>query len=305
MRGRRHYAVAARRPDGAITVLSERLRSRVYTGRPWSLPFLRGAASLWEMLALGMRALQWSANVQLGEDVELSPGAMRVTIGVSLVFGLGLFIGLPLATSSLLGHGAPQSVGAVLIEGACPRRHPARIPLPDRADEERPARLRVPRRRAQGHQLPRVRRPGRGRQRAPGEPSPPALRHRVPGRGGAGERDRLHPAGLAVLAGPGRLPDRPHPGGRRGGLRGDPGPGAHPSHPLRPDCAGPGARPPSGSPPGSPTTPRSRWRSLPWPPRAPARAPVSGRSWPRSPEGGAPALAALRGRVGHNPLSHG
>jgi uncharacterized protein YqhQ len=69
------------------------------------------------MLALGMRALQWSANVQLGEDVELSPGAMRMTIGVSLVFGLGLFIGLPLAASALLGHGAPQSVGSVLIEG--------------------------------------------------------------------------------------------------------------------------------------------------------------------------------------------
>ncbi len=117
MRGRGHYAVAARRPDGAITNLSQRLRSRVYTGRPWSLPLFRGAASLWEMLALGMRALQWSANVQLGEDVELSPGAMRMTIGVSLVFGLGLFIGLPLAASALLGHGAPQSVGSVLIEG--------------------------------------------------------------------------------------------------------------------------------------------------------------------------------------------
>ncbi len=118
MRGPRHYAVAARRPDGSITVLSERLRSRVYTGRPWSLPLFRGAASLWEMLALGMRALQWSANVQLGEDAELTPGAMRVTIGVSLVFGLGLFIGLPLLASSLIHRGAPQSVGSVLIEGA-------------------------------------------------------------------------------------------------------------------------------------------------------------------------------------------
>jgi uncharacterized protein YqhQ len=117
MRGPRHYAVAARRPDGEIRVLSERLRSRVYTGRPWSLPFLRGAASLWEMLALGMRALQWSANVQLGEDAELSSGAMGVTIGVSVVFGLGLFIGLPLLVSSLIHRGAPQSVGSVLIEG--------------------------------------------------------------------------------------------------------------------------------------------------------------------------------------------
>ena len=117
MRGRRQYAVVARRPDGSITVLSERLRSRVYTGRPWSLPLFRGAAALWEMLALGMRALQWSANVQLGEDAEISPGAMRTTIGISVVFGLGLFVGLPLLASSLLHRGAPQSVGSVLIEG--------------------------------------------------------------------------------------------------------------------------------------------------------------------------------------------
>jgi uncharacterized protein YqhQ len=117
MRGRRQYAVAARRPDGGITVLAERLRSRVYTGRPWSFPFVRGAASLWEMLALGMRALQWSANVQLGEDVDLSPAAMRATVGISVVFGLGLFIGLPLLASTLIHRGAPQSVGSVLIEG--------------------------------------------------------------------------------------------------------------------------------------------------------------------------------------------
>ena len=118
MRGRRHYAVAARRPDGSIAVISERLRSRVFTGRPWSLPFLRGAASLYEMLVLGMRALQWSANLQLGEEAELSATAMRVTIGISIVFGLGLFIGLPLVASTLLHRGAPQSVGSVLIEGA-------------------------------------------------------------------------------------------------------------------------------------------------------------------------------------------
>jgi uncharacterized protein YqhQ len=117
MRGRSHYAVAARRPDGTIALLSEALRSRVSRGRFWALPLVRGAASLWEMLGLGLRAMQWSAQIQLGEEVELSPAALRATVAVSLVFGLGLFIGLPLLASSLLRHGAPQSVGAVLIEG--------------------------------------------------------------------------------------------------------------------------------------------------------------------------------------------
>ncbi len=118
MRGRHRYAVAARRPDGGITVLSEELRSRVYTRRFWALPLVRGAASLYEMLGLGLRAMQWSANVQLGEEVELSQGALRTTVALSAVFGIGLFIGLPLLASSLLSHGDPQSVAAVLWEGA-------------------------------------------------------------------------------------------------------------------------------------------------------------------------------------------
>ncbi|MGD0834825.1 MAG: DUF1385 domain-containing protein [Candidatus Dormibacteria bacterium] len=117
MRGRNRYAVAARRPDGSITVITERLRSRVYTNRLWALPFFRGVASLYEMLNLGMRALQWSANVQLGEEAEMSAGTMRVTIAISVVFGLGLFIALPLGIASLLHHGAPQSPLWVLVEG--------------------------------------------------------------------------------------------------------------------------------------------------------------------------------------------
>ncbi len=118
MRGRHRYAVAARRPDGSITVLSEALRSRVYTRRFWALPLVRGVASLYEMLGLGLRAMQWSANVQLGEEVELSQGALRATVTLSAVSGIALFIGLPLLASSLLSHGDPQSVGAVLWEGA-------------------------------------------------------------------------------------------------------------------------------------------------------------------------------------------
>ena len=116
MRGRRHYAVAARRPDGRIVVCTDVLRSRVYTSAFWSKPFLRGVAGLIEMLHLGMRALQWSASVQLGEDAEIKPAAMRIAIATSVVFALLLFIGAPLALGALL-HRGTQSVTSVLIEG--------------------------------------------------------------------------------------------------------------------------------------------------------------------------------------------
>jgi uncharacterized protein YqhQ len=117
MRGRDHYAVAARRPDGTITVRSEMLTARVYTNPVWAKPFLRGVAGLYEMLALGMRALQWSANVQLGEEAELSAGTLRATVAVSALFALGLFIGLPLLLAGILHRTSQRSVLGVLIEG--------------------------------------------------------------------------------------------------------------------------------------------------------------------------------------------
>ena len=119
MRGRDHYAVAARRPDGTITVTSEMLTSRVSTNRIWARPFLRGVAGLVEMLGLGMRALQWSANIQLGEEAQLPASTLKATIGISMVFAAGLFIGLPLLLASVLHRGgSQQSVTGVLIEGA-------------------------------------------------------------------------------------------------------------------------------------------------------------------------------------------
>ena len=118
MRGRHHYAVAARKPDGTITVRSEMLTSRVYTNPLWAKPLLRGVAGLYEMLGLGMRALQWSANVQLGEEAQLTAGTLRVTIAASMVFALGLFIGLPLLLASVLRRGSSQrSAVGVLVEG--------------------------------------------------------------------------------------------------------------------------------------------------------------------------------------------
>ncbi|MBV8196076.1 MAG: DUF1385 domain-containing protein [Candidatus Dormibacteraeota bacterium] len=117
MRGRRHFAVAARRPDGTVIVYSDLLRQRMYNSRFWSLPFFRGVAGLVEMLHLGMRALQWSVRVQLGEEVQISSSTMRVAMAGSFVFAIALFIGAPLGISALLHRAPVQSVTGVLIEG--------------------------------------------------------------------------------------------------------------------------------------------------------------------------------------------
>jgi len=116
MRGRDRYAVAARRPDGEIVVCTDVLRSRVYTRSVWRRPFLRGVAGLYETIHLGMRALQWSAIVQLGEEAQIGEGAIRGAMVASLVFALALFIGMPLLLGGLL-HRGTQSISSVLIEG--------------------------------------------------------------------------------------------------------------------------------------------------------------------------------------------
>jgi uncharacterized protein YqhQ len=117
MRGKDRYAVAARRPNGEIAVCTDVLRSRVYTAGVWRRPFLRGVAGLYETIHLGMRALQWSALVQLGEDAEIGEGALRGAMIASLVFALALFIGAPLLLGGLLHHASSDSIGGVLIEG--------------------------------------------------------------------------------------------------------------------------------------------------------------------------------------------
>lgn len=116
MRGRDSYAVAARRPNGDIAVCTDVLRSRVYTAGIWRRPFFRGVAGLYETIHLGMRALQWSATVQLGQEAEIGEGALRGAMIASLVFALALFIGLPLLLGSLL-HRTTESITSVLIEG--------------------------------------------------------------------------------------------------------------------------------------------------------------------------------------------
>ncbi len=69
IRGPEHMAVAVRNPKGEIIVHSERLRS-LYTGRVRRIPLLRGMVILYESMALGMRALNFSSRVALEEEKE-------------------------------------------------------------------------------------------------------------------------------------------------------------------------------------------------------------------------------------------
>jgi uncharacterized protein YqhQ len=122
IRGARAMAVAVRRPNGTLAFTSYRLGS-MYTGAVRRVPLLRGILVLWETIALGMRALAWSAAVAADEPAEDGHEAghidlgMWVGIALSMAFGVGLFFLVPvLATAWLEQYLA--SMWVVLLEGA-------------------------------------------------------------------------------------------------------------------------------------------------------------------------------------------
>jgi uncharacterized protein YqhQ len=123
MRGRTHMAVAVRAPDKQIVVTSEALPRHLYGGLIQKVPFLRGVTMLWDALGLGMKALMFSADIQMqgeaaaaangadtaaAEPASLSKPLAWTTVAVALIFGIGVFFVTPLA---IVGF-AEQFVGA-------------------------------------------------------------------------------------------------------------------------------------------------------------------------------------------------
>lgn len=100
MRGSSALAAAMRDPEGKIVIKTEQLGG-IYKSRIRKIPFLRGLIMLWDALVLGTRYLTISANVQTKEDEKIEGPALYLTLGVSLLIGMGIFVVLP----TLLGQG--------------------------------------------------------------------------------------------------------------------------------------------------------------------------------------------------------
>jgi uncharacterized protein YqhQ len=93
MRGERTWAVAARTPDGDITVEVHDVPG--WGDRYAKVPLVRGVVNLAESMGLGMKALTWSGNLQMPEDERLSSKAMGVTVALSMCLAVGVFIVVP------------------------------------------------------------------------------------------------------------------------------------------------------------------------------------------------------------------
>jgi uncharacterized protein YqhQ len=117
MRGRDVWAVAVRRPDGAIHVESHPIDSLAVRYPILGRPFLRGVMALGQALSIGFRALTISARESSAEEERLSSGQLAVSMTVAIVIFLGLFIVLPAVAFRWVGHRVGSSLLVNALEG--------------------------------------------------------------------------------------------------------------------------------------------------------------------------------------------
>lgn len=122
MRSPTRMAVAVRRPDGTLGFMEQPFESVTRRIKPFGLPVIRGAVSLFETLGLGMKALNFSADEATraeGGEAEQGAGAQFAqiaTIVVSMGLGLLLFVVLPAKLTGWLGF--HDRIGFGLVDGA-------------------------------------------------------------------------------------------------------------------------------------------------------------------------------------------
>jgi uncharacterized protein YqhQ len=125
MRSPSSWAVAVRKPDGAIAQVVTGINSPMARRRIWRLPVIRGVIALGESLAIGFRALAISANYaaqdgsvdERGEEVktELTRGQLIFAFAIAIGFAVMLFK----VTPALITNWLPiDTTGVfVIVEG--------------------------------------------------------------------------------------------------------------------------------------------------------------------------------------------
>ncbi len=101
MKGPEHWGLVVREPSGNLWTKAW-LGSEWLKKMPWTIPVLRGFASMVEMLRIGMRALSLSAERALGEDDSFTWKELAISIFFALLMVVGLFIALPVWLSDKL-----------------------------------------------------------------------------------------------------------------------------------------------------------------------------------------------------------
>jgi len=100
MKGPKRWGLAIRKPEGDI--YHETWENKPWAEKaPWKYPLIRGVVTLINMMSTGIRALNRSAEIALGEQEKLTKKDFFLAIAVAIFAVVGLFIALPLWISDL------------------------------------------------------------------------------------------------------------------------------------------------------------------------------------------------------------
>jgi len=119
MRGQKNLAIAVRRPNGELKLITRRLPT-AYTGTLRKIPFLRGVFVLAETLVIGIQALFQSANIALeeeGKKEEIPGPVLWLTLLGSMALAVALFFLAPLFLTDLIYPHPESSLVSNIIEG--------------------------------------------------------------------------------------------------------------------------------------------------------------------------------------------
>lgn len=128
MKNGSNYAVAVRKPDGEIEVKKEEYASAVKWQALTKIPFVRGVFNFVDSMVLGMKTLTYSASFYEEEEGKVLTEQeakkqerqenllMGITVAVSVVLALGIFMVLPYFLSNLFGRAIHSRFLKTVIE---------------------------------------------------------------------------------------------------------------------------------------------------------------------------------------------
>lgn len=124
MKSRGGWSVAVRGAKGEIHLKKERLSE---PSKILKLPIARGVVALYHALSIGIRALEFSASKAYDEieggtgQKPLGKASIAVTIAISVLMAVALFILLPLYATKLVGYAIPvvdkSSIAFNIVDG--------------------------------------------------------------------------------------------------------------------------------------------------------------------------------------------
>lgn len=132
MKNQDQYAVAVRKPNKEIEVFVDQYESFTKKNKIFALPLVRGVVSFAESMIVGMKTLTYSASFFEEEEEEPSKFEnwlqqktsgkaedilMGVTVCISILMAVGIFMVLPFFISSLLKRWISSPMLLSLVEG--------------------------------------------------------------------------------------------------------------------------------------------------------------------------------------------